>query len=100
MLMHMSCTHAQTERYEILRVLSKDVRISVDVNLRELASRTPHFTGADLKAMLYNAQLQAVHAVLDERTRGGVAAPSATQAAQSTASTHATGDVTPEGSMG
>lgn len=43
--------------------------MSVDVDLRELAqpARTEHFTGADLKALLYNAQLQAAHALLDEQ---------------------------------
>ena len=92
-------TNIQTERYEILRVLSKDVKISIDVNLHDLASRTPNFTGADLKAMLYNAQLQAAHAVLDKRTNGGVAAPSAIPAAPPTAVSHVTVDADPEASM-
>lgn len=70
-------------------MLSKDVKFSVDVNLRDLAVRTPHFTGADLKAMLYNAQLQAAHAMLDRRVERGVAAPSATPATPSMAISHA-----------
>lgn len=39
------------------------------MNLQELAkaSYTQDFTGADLKALLYNAQLSAVHKALDER---------------------------------
>lgn len=62
----------ENERYEILRSLSKEVQTSVDVNLRELARpcHTEHFTGADLKALLYNAQLQAVHAALEGGGRG------------------------------
>lgn len=63
----------QTDRYEILRALSQDIKTSNDVNLKELASpaHTEHFTGADLKALLYNAQLTAAHAVLDQRRRQG-----------------------------
>ena len=59
----------QAERHEILQALSRDVKTSKDVNLGELAQPcyTEHFTGADLKALLYNAQLQAAHAVLDQR---------------------------------
>ena len=62
----------QNERYEILRTLSNDVRMSNDVNLQELAkaSSTQDYTGADLKALLYNAQLSAVHKALDERKQG------------------------------
>ena len=36
-----------------------------EVDLEEIAEKTDGFTGADLKAVLYNAQLQAAHAVLD-----------------------------------
>ena len=47
------------------------MKTSIDVDLHELArsSYTEHFTGADLKALLYNAQLQAAHTVLDEEKR-------------------------------
>ncbi len=61
----------QNERYEIFRTHSKEVKMNVDVNLRELAkpSYTEHFTGADIKALLYNAQLEAVHTMLEERRK-------------------------------
>ena len=64
----------QDERYEILRALIRDVKYSTDINLREIAKpcNTEHFTGADLKALLYNAQLQAAHSVLDERRKKSV----------------------------
>ena len=47
------------------------MKTSIDVDLHELARScyTEHFTGADLKALLYNAQLQAAHTVLDEEKR-------------------------------
>lgn len=44
---------------------------SVEVNLKELARPcyTENFTGADLKALLFNAQLKVAHAALDQRRR-------------------------------
>lgn len=35
--------------------------LAADVDLEQLAAATEQFTGADLKALLYNAQLEAVH---------------------------------------
>ncbi|CAL8296525.1 unnamed protein product [Lota lota] len=49
------------DRVEILRALSKGLTLAPDVDLRQLAEATEFFTGADLKALLYNAQLEAVH---------------------------------------
>lgn len=46
---------------EILRALSSDLLLAADVDLEQLAAVTEHFTGADLKALLYNTQLEAVH---------------------------------------
>ncbi|KAM9385426.1 peroxisomal ATPase PEX1 [Pholidichthys leucotaenia] len=48
-------------RVEILRALSVGIPLSPDVDLDQLAAATEQFTGADLKALLYNAQLEAVH---------------------------------------
>uniref|UniRef100_A0A8C4Q995 AAA+ ATPase domain-containing protein n=1 Tax=Eptatretus burgeri TaxID=7764 RepID=A0A8C4Q995_EPTBU len=47
----------QVERLEILRILIRSLTLSKDVKLEDLAERTDGFTGADLKALLYNAQL-------------------------------------------
>lgn len=49
---------------EILRALSADVPLAADVDLEQLAAATELFTGADLRALLYNAQLEAVHSSL------------------------------------
>lgn len=35
--------------------------MATEVELEQLAAATERFTGADLKALLYNAQLEAVH---------------------------------------
>ncbi|XP_041665948.1 peroxisome biogenesis factor 1 [Cheilinus undulatus] len=48
-------------RVEILKALSDGVHLAADVDLEQLAAVTEQFTGADLKALLYNAQLEAVH---------------------------------------
>ncbi|XP_077405262.1 peroxisomal ATPase PEX1 isoform X2 [Vanacampus margaritifer] len=49
------------DRLSILKVLSAGVPLAPDVDLEELATRTDGFTGADLKALLYNAQLEALN---------------------------------------
>ncbi|NXC30288.1 PEX1 factor, partial [Campylorhamphus procurvoides] len=51
----------QNSRYEILKALSHSLSLANDVDFQDLAAKTEHFTGADLKALLYNAQLEAVH---------------------------------------
>ncbi|XP_011479493.1 peroxisome biogenesis factor 1 isoform X4 [Oryzias latipes] len=48
-------------RLEILKALSTGLPLTPDVDLEQLAAATEQFTGADLKALLYNAQLEAVH---------------------------------------
>ncbi|XP_037651212.1 peroxisome biogenesis factor 1 [Sebastes umbrosus] len=48
-------------RVEILKALSAGMALTADVDLEQLAAATEQFTGADLKALLYNAQLEAVH---------------------------------------
>ncbi|KAG7261436.1 hypothetical protein CRUP_015573 [Coryphaenoides rupestris] len=50
------------DRLEILQALSGGLSMAPDVDLQALAGVTELFTGADLKALLYNAQLEAVHA--------------------------------------
>ncbi|XP_013886826.1 peroxisome biogenesis factor 1 [Austrofundulus limnaeus] len=51
----------QEARVEILKALSSGLSLAPDVDLEQLAAATEQFTGADLKALLYNAQLEAVH---------------------------------------
>uniref|UniRef100_A0A6J0T1R7 Peroxisomal ATPase PEX1 n=1 Tax=Pogona vitticeps TaxID=103695 RepID=A0A6J0T1R7_9SAUR len=54
----------QASRLEILKALSHSLPLAHDVDFQHVAEKTEHFTGADLKALLYNAQLEAVHANL------------------------------------
>lgn len=51
-------------RLEILRALTHSVPLAADVDLDQIAGATELFTGADLKALLYNAQLEAIHSSL------------------------------------
>ncbi|XP_008147356.2 peroxisomal ATPase PEX1 [Eptesicus fuscus] len=51
----------QVSRLEILHVLSGALPLADDVDLQHVAAVTDSFTGADLKALLYNAQLEALH---------------------------------------
>ena len=42
-------------------MLSESLPLADDVDLQHVASVTDSFTGADLKALLYSAQLEALH---------------------------------------
>ncbi|XP_055867831.1 peroxisomal ATPase PEX1-like isoform X2 [Biomphalaria glabrata] len=53
------------DRHEILLALSHKMTLGSDVDLLEIAQMCEHFTGADLKALLYNAQLKAIHEFTD-----------------------------------
>ncbi|XP_062012327.1 peroxisomal ATPase PEX1 isoform X1 [Rosa rugosa] len=53
------------ERLDILRVLSKKLPLDGDVDLSAIADMTEGYSGADLQALLSDAQLAAVHEILD-----------------------------------
>ncbi|ESP04898.1 hypothetical protein LOTGIDRAFT_62194, partial [Lottia gigantea] len=59
------CLHCglptEIERKEILEALTYKMHFNRDVDLGEIADKSEHFSGADLKAVLYNAQLEAIH---------------------------------------
>ncbi|XP_050398132.1 peroxisomal ATPase PEX1 [Patella vulgata] len=60
------CLHCglptKEERIEILEALTDKMCLNQDVDFDIIAEKCEHFTGADLKAVLYNAQLEAIHA--------------------------------------
>ena len=69
------------DRVDILEALSTKLKINPEVlndrsghgGLREVARRTEGYSGADLQAVIYNAQLEAIHDVLgDNDSRGQV----------------------------
>ncbi|CAL5410823.1 unnamed protein product [Camellia sinensis] len=53
------------ERFDILTVLSRKLPLASDVDLEAIAYVTEGFSGADLQALLSDAQLAAVHDLLD-----------------------------------
>ncbi|XP_078679011.1 peroxisomal ATPase PEX1-like isoform X1 [Branchiostoma floridae x Branchiostoma belcheri] len=59
------CLHCplpnKEDRVKILKALSKDLTLSEDIDLDSLAEMCQHFTGADFKALFYNAQLEVIH---------------------------------------
>lgn len=60
------------DRLDIIRALASKVKVDEEVwgsqdDMDELARRTEGFTGADLQALVSNAQLEAIHDVLGDR---------------------------------
>ncbi|GKA61566.1 peroxisome biogenesis protein 1-like protein, partial [Tanacetum coccineum] len=55
------------ERCDILTVLSRKLPMANDVNLEAIAQKIEGFSGADLQALLSDAQLAAVHDLLNSK---------------------------------
>ncbi|XP_048588701.1 peroxisome biogenesis factor 1 isoform X2 [Nematostella vectensis] len=51
----------QGDRREVFRALSHDLPLADDIDLDSISDSCHHFTGADIKALLYNSQLEAIH---------------------------------------
>ncbi len=66
------------DRVDILRALSHKVKLDESITraeagsrtLQEIARRTEGYSGADLQAVIYNAQLEAIHDVLGVASNG------------------------------
>ncbi|KAJ4370550.1 Peroxisome biosynthesis protein pex1 [Neocucurbitaria cava] len=67
------------ERIDILKAVTRKLHLAPSVlesshhsgeNLREIAQRTEGYSGADLQAVVYNAQLEAIHDVLGDTDLG------------------------------
>jgi peroxin-1 len=56
------------DRVDILNALGKKLKLGTDVidRVAEIARRTEGYSGADLQALVYNAQLEAIHDVLGD----------------------------------
>nr|KAG5696713.1 hypothetical protein BaRGS_028833 [Batillaria attramentaria] len=62
---------SKEERHSILQAMTQKMCLCDDVDLEAVADVCEYFTGADFKALLYNAQLQAIHEYTDaERAIG------------------------------
>ena len=58
---HFEIVVFQSERLDILQALSRSLLLAQDTNLAVISDMCEDFTGADFKALLYNAQLAAIH---------------------------------------
>ncbi|CAO2648814.1 Nn.00g097630.m01.CDS01 [Neocucurbitaria sp. VM-36] len=66
------------ERIDILKAVTRKLHLAPSLlefdhsgeNLREIAQRTEGYSGADLQAVVYNAQLEAIHDVLGDTELG------------------------------
>ncbi|KAF1953826.1 peroxisome biosynthesis protein-like protein (PAS1/Peroxin-1), partial [Byssothecium circinans] len=69
---------ALEERIDILNAVTRKLRLAPSIlnpdaegeNLREIAQRTEGHSGADLQAVVYNAQLEAIHDALGDTELG------------------------------
>ncbi len=57
----------QDDRLAILRAVTQGVQLASDVDLEDLAARTADMTGADIKALVSDAQLAVAHRLLDKK---------------------------------
>ena len=70
---------SRTDRLEILRVLSRPMPLAPDVQLADVAARTPGFVAADLVSLCQEAALRAAHRV-SSSAPGGPPTPGAVPA--------------------
>ncbi|CAE7230329.1 unnamed protein product [Rhizoctonia solani] len=68
LLCHMPAADERQEA-SILQAVSRKITLAPDVDLSEIARRTEGFSGADLQALVYNAQLEVVHEELAAKTQ-------------------------------
>ncbi|KAG9508793.1 Peroxisome biogenesis factor 1, partial [Fragariocoptes setiger] len=57
-----------TDRLEILKIMARKLELTGDVDLQYWAQQTDNFSGADLQALCYTAQLEALHELIDDST--------------------------------
>lgn len=59
------------ERKDILKAVTRKVTLAPTVDLDEIADATEGFSGADLQALVYNANLEVVHSTISMDINGG-----------------------------
>lgn len=61
----------QMDRYDILKVLSRDISIVFEhSSLEDWSHQLEKFTGADIQSFLYSAQLKALHSIISVHVPG------------------------------
>lgn len=65
---HLHCSMPDfDERCRILQCLVKKISLADEINIRVIAAKCENFTGADLRALVYDAQLSALHGEADAK---------------------------------
>ncbi|KAK2755508.1 Peroxisome biosynthesis protein pex1 [Arachnomyces sp. PD_36] len=61
---------SHSDRVDIIQALSKKLKLSDEVlsHIDDIAHRTEGYSGADLQAVVYNAHLESIHDILDDRS--------------------------------
>lgn len=54
------------DRLDIMKAVSPKINLSEEVDLRKWAEKTEGFSGADLQALLYNANLETIHQSIEQ----------------------------------
>ena len=86
----------ESEREDILRIVTASARLDPSVDLAEIATKTEKFSGADLQALVYNAQLAAVHDTLGDVGDTKVSSSSSVSSSLNVSVARADGSVLPE----
>ncbi|XP_062571147.1 peroxisomal ATPase PEX1-like [Saccostrea cucullata] len=60
----------EEERLKIFKALTRKMSLGKTVDLEYFAKECEHFSGADIKALLYNAQLEAIHELTGKVLKG------------------------------
>ena len=63
---------SESDRLAILQALARRLKLASDIDLKDVAKLCQGYTGADLGALLSDAQLEAVHHLLDAETPAGI----------------------------
>eukprot|EP00002_Diphylleia_rotans_P017429 TRINITY_DN3387_c0_g1_i1.p1 TRINITY_DN3387_c0_g1~~TRINITY_DN3387_c0_g1_i1.p1 ORF type:complete len:1119 (+),score=244.04 TRINITY_DN3387_c0_g1_i1:44-3400(+) len=58
----------ENDRVSIMKALARKMTLAADLDWSRLSQMSEGRTGADLQAILYNAQLEAIHELIDEPT--------------------------------
>ncbi|KAK3586309.1 hypothetical protein CHS0354_036904, partial [Potamilus streckersoni] len=73
------CLHCpmpdENDRLQILNALVRKLNLARDVDLEYFAKNCTDFTGADIKALLYNSQLEAIHEFTNGNERLKIGSP-------------------------
>ncbi len=57
---------SEDARIEILKILTREMRLKTDIDMKEVVKMTPGYVGADISTLCKEASLQAVSRIIHE----------------------------------